>query len=77
MKNKQEVEIIKDKENPIPVEIMEKAVVDIANAMKKMTKSRLNRRAIVTLVARECCRSLADTERVIDALERLEKVYLK
>jgi hypothetical protein len=44
------LEVVKDPEQDIPVQVLERAIVEIANSFKKLTASRLNTRAIVLLI---------------------------
>lgn len=64
-------------ENPIPVEIMAEAVVEIASAMKVLERTRLSRKAVIALVHDSSGvpkRVIAD---VLDHLQNLEKNWLK
>jgi hypothetical protein len=66
-----------DIENPIPVEVMEQSIVDIAAAMKKINATRLTRRAIVVLIQSRVATSQAVINMVLDNLADLEKNFLK
>jgi hypothetical protein len=74
------VSIVKDKTDEIPVEIMERAIVNISEGMQRLTGSRLTKRAIVLLV-QDSVGSAAVTKKqvewVLDAAASLGKTYLK
>lgn len=63
-------------EPPAP-EVLAQAVVDISTAMKRLSASRLNRKAIVLLVAHSSRCRQGDVEAVLTALDDLEADYLK
>lgn len=62
---------------PIAVEIMEQAIVDIAAAMKRFEASRLTRRAIVILIQSKTNLNRSDISTVMDSLASLESDWLK
>lgn len=72
--------ITKDKEDPIPVEIMERAIVDVAAGFKRMAASKLSKKAIILLV-QDSVGSTRITKRqvgeVLDAAANLDRDYLK
>ena len=80
MARKQKVLIEKDPENKIDVRVMEQAIVDVAEAAKKLNSSRLTQKAIILLLhdaigARAISRQqIAD---VLHAAETLGRTYLK
>lgn len=53
------------------------AIVAIGNAAKSLTRSRLNRKALVILLHHSCKMPMKDIERVLDGLANLEATYLK
>jgi len=73
MKN---IKVVKDEENEIPVEIIEQSIVDIAAAMKRISASRLNRAALVTLLAFDTKLARHKVETVLRSLDRLGENYL-
>lgn len=71
--------IIQDEDGePIGVEIIAAAIVELSAGMKRIESSRLTRRAIVTLL-HDSTRGLTrnDIETVLNALDGLERTYLK
>lgn len=77
MKKTKVTVIQKDAENPVPVEIIADSIVAISKAMETINKTRLTRRAIVTLIAYESKISRRDIEIVLNNLDRLEETWLK
>lgn len=78
MNKKAEVRaVIKEGEEPQPIEILQSSIVDIARAMKKITTSRLKPAAIVTLIARETGVGRGEIEKVMSCLDELENLFLK
>ena len=72
--------IKKNPEKPVPVDVMEQAIVEIAARFKKLNASRLSRRAIVLLVQDAAGAGLVSrsaVEAVLDAAQNLDKYYLK
>lgn len=76
MKNKS-VTIVKDKENPIGVEVLEQAIVNLSDGMKAIQNSRLTTKALVVLLHHATKVPQYQVESVLDALESIEKIYLK
>jgi hypothetical protein len=69
--------IKQDEENKVPAEILAKAIVEMGHAMKALSKSKLNRAAILTLVKDKTGITKIDIGSVLDSLESLEKDWLK
>lgn len=63
---------------PIAVEIIAAAIVEISEGMKRINAGRLNQRAIVTLIL-DSTSGLRRTDviTVLNALESLERKYLR
>jgi hypothetical protein len=80
MATQSKVTIVKDKENVIELKVMEQAIVDVAEAARKLLNSRLSKRAIIVLI-RDCMPGpgvpLKDIELVLDCAAKLDKRYLK
>lgn len=72
-----QVKVVQQEENPIPVEIMGQAIVDIGTAMKRISSSRLNRKCLVVLLAHSTDLPMSKVEYVLNALDQLEATYLK
>lgn len=76
------IKVLKNDEEDVPLEIFEQAIVDIANAAKRLLGSRLNERAVVILVheampAGPNRPSRRDVLDVLNAAAGLEKKFLK
>lgn len=61
----------------VPVEILAQSIEAIAAAMKKISATRLTRRALILLIAEDAKVNRGDVSRVLDSLEQLERTYLK
>jgi hypothetical protein len=64
-------------DEPTPVEIIEKSIVDITAGMKKLNSTRLTRRALILLIADSSHVNRGDVSKVLDSLDQLETLYLK
>ncbi len=62
---------------PEPVEIIAAAILDIADGMKTLSRSRLSRKAIVALIHDQSKLARRDIEIVLNNLETLERDWLK
>lgn len=69
--------IKQDEENPIPQEVMAAAIIDISNAMKKISQSRLSKEAIIVLIKDKTNFTKGTIKAVIDNLEDIERLWLK
>ncbi len=67
----------KDELNEVPAEVMEQAIVDLAQAGRKLLSSRLNRRALLVLLKDATNVSFRDIGAVLDNLATLDEVFLK
>lgn len=74
---KPSLKINKDPEAPQAVEVMERAIVEIAEGTRKMLGGRLNERAILTLLKDATHVDKTVIKRVLDAAATLDKAYLK
>lgn len=68
---------IAPEEAPLGVEIMEKSILAIAEAMRAINRTRLTRKAIVVLIAAESKLGKGTIEVVLNNLDALEEIYLK
>ncbi len=66
-----------DGDEPLPVEIIENSIVEIAQAMVKINSTRLTRKAIVTLIHANSKVNKGDIEIVLNNLDELERTWLK
>lgn len=71
-----EIKVLKNEEQPIAVEVMEQAIIDIAQAMKRISRSRLNRKALVILISKDSGIFQHQVTRVLNSMDLLEKTYL-
>lgn len=79
------MKIHQDPAAPVEKSLLASAIIDISNAMKKLTASGLNRRAIVILTHHNCKASghpptkvgQRDIEAVFKSLESLAKTYTR
>lgn len=75
------LQINKDPNAPQPFEVMEKAIVEIAEGARKMLAAKLNRRALLVLMQDACggrgSISKETIARVLDEAAKLDKTYLK
>lgn len=69
--------IQKEGQEPIAIEIVENAIVDLARGMKSLSASRLKHDAIITLLHRASGVSRSDIEKILGVLDRLEEIFLK
>lgn len=76
--DKPKIEVIRapDKE-PIPVEILEQAIVDIAAGMRRINASRLKREALVLLLHDASKVGRTQVRAVIECLDQIELRFLK
>ena len=71
------IQIEKDPLNEIPIKIFEQAIVDVAEAMKKLSQSRLGRNAILALIKDSSGYPKSTIGAIMDHLEAIGKTYLK
>lgn len=72
-----EIKVQQNVENPEPVEVIARAVIDVAEAFKKISAGRLKRHTIVVLIKDQTGLSQRDINQVLDACENLAKEYTK
>jgi len=74
---KTKVIVTQDKEKPISVEIIASSIKQIAQHMRAIEKSSLNRRAILVLL-KDCTGiNMNEIEKVLDSLSALDKRYCR
>lgn len=66
-----------DEKEPEPVEVMARAIIQISEAMAKISKTRLTRRALVVLIQANSGLNQGTINIVLDNLADLEKNWLK
>lgn len=64
-------------DEPQGAEIIERAIMDLAGGMKTLTKTRLRRATIVTLIHAQSKVPKRDIELVLNNLDDLEQTWLK
>jgi hypothetical protein len=69
--------VTQDAETPVEVEVLAQAIVDIGNAAKRLSNSRLNRRAVIVLINDMTGIGKGTIEVVLNSISELERVYLK
>ncbi len=78
--SKTPVKIVKDEDKVIKVEIMEQAIIDVAQSARKLLNSNLSKRAVIVLIRDSMAGTgmpLKDIETVLDCAANLDKRYLK
>lgn len=68
--------VITDPQNPEPVEIIAQSIVEIADAMKRINKTRLTRHALIVLIQDHTKLGKQTIDMVLNSLEALERIYL-
>jgi hypothetical protein len=71
------VTVKQDAEKPVEVEVLAQAIVDIGNAAKRLANSRLNRKAVVVLIAHATGLGKGTVDTVLDGIADLESTYLR
>jgi len=69
--------VVKDPEAPVAVEVIEQAIVDIAEGMRRINNTRLTRRALVYLIHMHSKVGIGTIELVLNNLDSLEQNFLK
>jgi hypothetical protein len=64
-------------DEPLPVEVIERAVVELAAGMKRLNDTRLKRETIVALLHDTSGIGKRQIEVILNCLDRLEQLYLK
>jgi hypothetical protein len=69
--------VVKEGEEPQPIEVLESSIVEIAKAMKKLGSSRLKQETLVTLLHDHTKVSKREVRDILNSLEALEVLFLK
>ncbi len=69
--------IQKPDEPEVPAEILAQSIETVANGMRKILSTRLSKRALMILIRDACNLSLTEIGNVLDAIENLDKRFLK
>jgi hypothetical protein len=62
--------------DPVPVEIIAESIVKISKAMEAISKTRLNRRALIVLISESSGTPRTHVKNVLDSLQQLAEDYL-
>ncbi len=76
MTNKR-LQIVQDEESPVAIDVLAASVVRIADGIKRLGNTPLNRDAIDVLVSAHTKVAKRTVTRVLDGLRDLEATYLK
>lgn len=71
------IEAGKDEANKVPLVVMEKAIVEIAEGARKLLGSKLSKRAVLVLLKDASGQPMNVIEEVLDNAAKLDKLYLK
>lgn len=71
------VTVKQDAEKPVEVEVLAQAIVDIATAAKRLSRSALNRKAVIILLSHATNEPQHRIKAVLDGIEELERTYLR
>lgn len=74
---KQKIVVTQGEGEPIKVEVLAQAIVDISKAVKRLAASSLNRKAIIVLLAHETKLAQGVVKTVLDGIADLEASYLR
>jgi len=75
--NPYKARIVQDEESPVEKDVLATAIVQISSAMKRLSKSGINRKGIVALVNDDTKLGKGLIETVLISLENLAKNYAK
>ncbi len=76
-KTKQSITIRSNEENPEPIELIAKSIIEISEAFEKINKSQLSRRAVVLLLQDLTKLGKNEIELVLNYAPKLKDYYLK
>lgn len=71
------VKIVQTPGKEVPAEVIASAIVDIGKAMKKLSASRLEREAVVLLIAHDSGVAARNVRNVLMSMDDLETRWLK
>jgi hypothetical protein len=75
--SRKKVTVRQNEEEPVEVEVLAQAIVDIGKAAKRLAASRLNRKAVIVLLAHQTGIGQTVISNVLDGIEALEADYLR
>lgn len=71
------LKVKRNEENPEPIEIIAQSIIDIAEGMKKINESKLNRRALIVLLKDQTGLPGRDINLVLNSLAALKDDFIK
>lgn len=71
------VNVIQDPDQPVDKDVLAKAIVDVAEAMRRLQRSGLNKKAIVVLVSHDAKVPQGTVKVIMESLEFLAATYTK
>lgn len=74
---KKTVKVVQDEAEPIPVNVLAKAIKDISDAAKRLTASGLTRNAVAVLIAHDTKLGLGTVRTVLDSIGDLQRNFLE
>ncbi|HZI26228.1 MAG TPA: hypothetical protein VFD46_14185 [Chryseolinea sp.] len=66
-----------NEENPEPLELIAKSIIEVAEAFQKIEASQLRRHTVVLLIQAQTKISQKDINSVLDCAVKLKSIYLK
>ncbi len=66
-----------NQENPEPLELIAKSIIDISNAMEKMNNSSGNEKLLILLIYDQTGIARGTIQRILRVIPDLKKIYLK
>lgn len=74
---KSNVSVKKDEQNPEPVELIAKSIIELSEGMRRINATRLTRKSLVILLNAHSKVGKADIEIILNCLTELETIFLK
>lgn len=72
-----DIEVVQDETSPVANEVLAQSVVRIAEGIKKLNATPLNRKGLVVLISAATGVSRSTVDRVLSGLDTLEATYIK
>lgn len=76
-KKDQKVNVIRNSENPEPLEIIAQSIIEISNGFKKLASSKIKPRVLYLLIKDLTGLPIGTIEKVLNAIPELEKQFIK
>lgn len=71
------LKVTQDPEKPVAPEVIATSIRDIAEGTRRLMASELNERAVLILLAHSSGIRQSDIQRVLNAMQALDKTYLR